>query len=541
MALKSLMLRKKIDLKTKELETLRASEEEFKTREAEIEAAIADANDEESQGVVDEAIEALNNDRSAHMSKIADLEKEIGELEAELKTEERAAEDTAAPAVIPAEPTKTEERKVEVKMEKRNRFGLSNEIVTETRAAEFLSVIRDCVNEKRSLTNAGLNIPDVFLGLIKENVINYSKLYRHVYLRSLSGDGKLSIMGNIPEAVWVECCGNINELDLGFARATVDCNKVAGFFPVCNAILEDSDIDLAAQIIEALSIAIGKALDKAILYGSGSGMPLGVYTRLAQTSQPAGYPATARAWVDLHTSNLLSIANTVTGVDLFKTIMIDSAVASGKYSRGDMVWVMNETTYKFLRAQGMSVNAAGAIVSAVDGSMPGVGGIVEVLDFIPNYNIIGGYFDLYLLGERQAITVESAPMVKWTEDETLFRGKARYDGLPVIAEGFLGLAINSASFSAPSFAADVANTPAFVQLDKGAVTLATTTGTAQLHARILNAYGQEVDGTITWASSTPGKATVSDSGKITGVAAGSTVVTATCGDAVAVCNVTVPS
>ena len=541
MALKVLMLRKKLDLKNKELEALRAKDAEFDTRNAELEQAIAEAETDEAQGVVDEAIEAYNNERAEHDAKKVDLEAEIRELEGEIEAEE--ARQNTEPVTQP-EAEKSQKREEIKKMntaEKRNKFGITQEMVNEERAHEFLSTIRAAVSEKRAISNAGLLIPDVFLGIVRENVINYSKLYRHVYLRQLNGEGKLTIMGTIPEAVWTACCANINEIDLSFAQATVDCNKVAAFVPVCNAVLDDADINLAAEIVEALSIAIGKALDKAILYGTGSGMPLGVYTRLAQTSEPAGYPATARAWVDLHSTHKLQIANSVTGVSLFQTIMVDSAVISSKYSRGELVWVMNDTTYKFLKAQGMSVNAAGQIVSAVEGSMPGVGGIVEVLDFVPNYNIIGGYFDCYLLAERQGTTIESANMVNFVEDETLFRAKARYDGLPVIAEAFLALAINSADFSAAAFSSDTANTVAFIELNKTAVTLATTTGTVQLKARLLNNKGQEVDGTVTWASSVEAKATVSTAGLVTGKAAGSTVVTASAGDAVAACNVTVPS
>ncbi|MBQ1520603.1 MAG: phage major capsid protein, partial [Clostridia bacterium] len=394
MALKALMLRKKLDLKAKELEALRGQDEEFQTREAELEASIREAQSEEEQAAVDEAIEAFNSERAAHNEKITDLEKEIGELETELAAEEREQV---------TDPAKPEENKREVKTTMQKRFGLTEEMIQREDVQAFLGEIRSAMKEKRALSNAGLLIPEVFLGIVRENVIDYSKLYRHVFLRRIGGEGKLVVMGTIPEAVWTAVCANLNELDLSFADVTVDANKVAAFIPVCNATLEDCDIDLAAEILEALNIAIGKALDKAILYGTGSGMPLGVYARLAQTSQPGDYPATGRPWVDLHTSNMLTIANSVTGVDLFKTIMLDAAVMSGKYSRGEVVWAMNDTTYKFLRAQGMSVNAAGQIVSAVDGSMPGVGGIVEVLDFVPNYNIIGGYFDCYLLSERGGV------------------------------------------------------------------------------------------------------------------------------------------
>lgn len=539
MALKALMLRKKIDLKQKELEALRGKTEEFDTRSSELEAAINEVTegDAEAQAVIDGEIEAYEAERAAHDQAIADLEKEIGELENDLAAEELRQDTT------PAEPKKSEEERKEEKIDmiERNKFGITREMMTREDVKEFIGTLSACIKEKRALSNAGLLIPEVFLGIVRENVINYSKLYRHTYLRRLNGEGKLTIMGTIPEAVWTACCANINEIDLGFADAVVDCNKVAAFVPVCNTIVEDSEIDIAAQLVEALSIAIGKALDKAILYGTGSGMPLGVYTRLAQESQPASYPATARTWVDLHSTNILTIANTVTGTGLFQTIMLDSAVMSGKYSRGEIVWCMNELTYKFLKAQGMTVNAAGAIVSAVDGQMPGVGGIVEVLDFVPNYNIVGGYFDCYLLAERSGVNIESAPLTKFVEDETLFRAKARYDGLPVIAEAFIALAINGAAAAGASMAADAANTPAFIQINKSAFTLATTTGTVQLRAKVLNANGQKVDAAITWASSATAKAIVSDSGLVTGKTSGSTVITATAGDAVAVCNVTVPS
>ena len=136
---------------------------------------------------------------------------------------------------------------------------------------------------------------------------------------------------------------------------------------------------------------------------------------------------------------------------------------------------------------------------------------------------------------------ENSNLPRLIEDETIYRAKARYDGLPVIAEAFLALAINSADFSTASMASDTANTACYIQLNATAVTLATTTGTYQLKARVLNNNGQEVDAAITWASSVTAKAEVSTSGKITGKTAGSTVVTATAGTAVAACNVTVPS
>ena len=541
MALKALMLRHKIDLAKKNLEALREKEAGYAQRETELEAAIAEAVTAEEQAACEAEVETFEAERSENTAAIADLEGEIRELEEQLAEEER--QQNVDPAPEPEQPEeRTERREANIMPETRNRFGLTEEILRREDNAAFLAEVRSAIKERRNITNAGLLVSDTFLGIIKENVINYSKLYRHVYVRRLNGEGKLAVMGTVPEAVWEACCSIINEITLGINQVTVDCNKVAAFIPVCNSIIEDSDIALASEIIQALLIALGKALDKAILYGTGSGMPLGVYTRLSQTSQPASYPANAPAWVDLHTSNKLSIANSVTGIALFQTLMLDSAVMSGKYSRGELVWCMNDTTYKYLKAQGMSVNAAGQIVSAVEGQMPAAGGIVEVLDFIPNYNIIAGYFDLYLLADRQGMVVDSSNLPRFIEDETVFRARGRYDGLPVIANAFAAFAINSADFSDVTFAADTANTPAYVILSAGALAVTAAAGTnhaKQLTAIVLNAAGQKIDASVTWASSVEAKATVDTTGKVTGAASGSTVVSATAGTAVGVCNVTV--
>ena len=454
MALKALMLRKKIDQKKKELETLRAKDAEFTTREAELETAIAEAETDEEQRTVTEEIDSFNADKEAHETLKGDLEREVGELEEELAAEERA-QDTTPPA-------KEQEEREDKKMatpEARNKFGLTEEFVQRENVQDFLVRVRDHISHKRALANVGLTIPTEFLGILRENVINYSKLYRHVNVRYLSGEGRMVVMGTIPEAVWTECCATLNELSLGFNDVEVDCNKLGGYFAVCNAILEDSDINLASELLTALAQAIGYALDKAILYGTGTKMPLGVMTRLVQTAAPADYPATARTWVDLHTSNIKTHAASVTGADLFKAIVLDSGAAKGKYARGEKVWVMNETTYTSLMSQALVIDANGNIVSGIADRMPVIGGVIEVLNFIPDNVIIGGYFELYLLAERASTQLAQSEHYRFIEDQTVFKGTARYDGLPVIAEAFVAIGINGTTPNATmSFAPDTANT-----------------------------------------------------------------------------------
>ena len=456
MALKALMLRKKIDDKKKELETLRASNN-FEQREAELAKAIEEAETDEEKAAVEEEVAKFETEKADYTAKEGALDEEVRNLEKELSDEE-AKQETPAPADPAPEPEK-EERKVVRTMETRKFFGMNiqerDAFFAREEVKDFLQRVRDMKGQTRAVNGADLLIPEVVVGLIRENILRYSKLLRHVNLKPVKGDARQLVAGTIPEAVWTEACASLNELSLNFYDEEVDGYKVGGYIAVCNATLEDSDIALGEEIISALGQAIGIALDKAILYGTDVKMPLGIMTRLVQTSKPASYPATRRAWADLHTSNVISISNSVTGTALFKQLVLASGAAKGKYSRGEKVWVMNETTYTKVVAESVSVNAAGAIVAGVNGQMPVIGGVIEVLDFIPDNVIIGGYFDLYLLAERAGTRISQSEHVQFIEDNTVFKGTARYDGTPVIDEAFVAIGIGGTTPTAEmDFAGD---------------------------------------------------------------------------------------
>lgn len=468
MALKALLLRKQIDNKKKVLEALRAKDVEFTTREAELTQAIDEVENDEQRASVQELVDAFTADKAAHDKEAADLQTEIEGLEDELRAEEEA-QNTEPPAGAPT-PADENERGAIIMNRAAEKFFKR---FTETERAAFvarddvkayLGEVRAAIKEKRAITNVGLTIPEVMLGLLRENIINYSKLYRHVSVRPINGEGRQLIMGTIPEAIWTDCCANLNELSLGFNDLEIDCYKVGGFFAICNANIEDSDLNLAAEVLSALAQAIGIALDKAILYGRNASttmkMPQGIVSRLVQTEAPSGYPATARPWADLHTSNVISItAANSTGVKLFQSIVTASGAMKGKYSRGEKVWIMNEATYTKLVAEALTINAAGAIASGVNGVMPVVGGIIEVLSFIPDNVIIAGYFDLYVLAERAGSRFASSEHVRFLQDQTVFKGTARYDGAPAIAEAFVAIGINGTTPNATmTFPTDTANT-----------------------------------------------------------------------------------
>ena len=457
--LKVIMLRKKLSEVTNKLTEAREKAKELATREKELEAAIEEAQTDEEKEAVSQEVEQYEKDKEENDESVRTLEREVSDTEselAELESKQRQAEPAPEARMRGVETVKTTRKKFfGMTVQERDAFFAREEVHT------FLERVRTLYTngvQNRAITGAELTIPNVMLELLRENIEEYSKLYKHVRVQSVPGKARQPIQGTIPEAIWTEMNGSINELSMLFNNVEVDGYKVSGYMAIDNATLNDSDINLAEAIITALGQSIGLALDKAILYGTGKKMPTGVVTRLAQAAKPETYPDTAREWKNLSSSNIVSIAAAKKGVDLFKEIVIASGNAKGKYSTGNRFWAMNETTKTKLVAEALSFNAAGAIATGMGDTMPIVGGAIETLDFIPDNVIIGGYGDLYILAEREGAQITQSEHVKFLEDQTVYKGLARYDGLPVIAEGFVAIGILGTTPTADmTFAEDTAN------------------------------------------------------------------------------------
>lgn len=458
MALKALLLRSKLDKKKKDLEALREKDAEYAKREAELEEAIKEVTEEtpeEDRKEVEKQVEDFEKEKADHDEEKKNLEDEIEKIEGEIAEEAKRAADAV----------KTPETRVEgstITMESRKKFyGMSiqerDAFFAREDVKNFLGGVRTCIKEKRALTNVGLTIPEVMLELLKEKVAETSKLIGRVSRRPVSGTARQRIMGKIPEAVWTEMCAKLNELAMGFNDVEVDGYKVGGFFAVCNAILEDNDVNLATEIINALAKAIGKALDKAIIYGTGVKMPLGFVTRLAQTTAPAGYPATAIPWVNLSASNIKKSAGT-TGLALFKEIVGATGCLENDYFESGLCWIMNKKTHTKLIMESMDKNMNAAVVAGINNTMPVAGGDIVELPFIPDDNIAFGFMDAYLLAERAGTSLGQSEHVRFIEDQTVFKGTARYDGVPVIPTAFGLLSLTTtAPATTVTFPEDKAN------------------------------------------------------------------------------------
>ncbi len=489
MALKMLLLAKK-------LKDLRAAGEALQAAKAEIEGKRKTwkEREERATAMLDEiTAETPQEERDAFDAECTEIETEDAAIRAEEEANAAAiTENENAAAAVQAEIDELNERskegaknavagkEPEKKQEPKERKGVEymetreemrtrqlHEICQADEMRTALANVREYC--QRGVTNAPLTVPTVMVPMVRESIERYSKLMKHVNKVTLPGEGKVTMLGKIPEAVWTDNAGKLNELSLKLAQVKVDVNKVGGYIPIPNPFLQDSDENLAGIIVDYLGQSIGYGLDKAVLYGTGSDMPVGIIPRLtfaynASTApKPSWWQANMPDYTDLSTSNVgKASAASVTGAALFKEIIKVLGKIKPQYvgGSGNKFWAMSPATWLTLQAELLSINSAGAIVTGAQAEMPIIGGAVEILDFIPDNNIIGGYGQAYLLAERRGIELMSSEHAKFTDDVTVFRGKARYDGIPVAGEAFAAFSISTtavATSPSTAFATDSAN------------------------------------------------------------------------------------
>lgn len=474
MTLKQLMIAKKIEQRQSALADLMLREEDFQKRSQDLESSLEEAKTDEEISTVEGAIDDLEKEKSDVEEKKSSLENEIETLEKELEelNAKAPSNQQRSAATQPGQVDNQIQTRGELGMKVNKGFfkgmerAAAAELIKREEVKGFLDKIRqgEIPSEKRSMQTRAveggeLGIPDVILGLIRDNLHRYSKLISKVNLRSIPGTSRTNIVGDIPEAVWTEACATLNELSIKFYQVETDGYKVGGYIPICNALLEDSDFNLANEIMDALGQAMGLAIDKAILYGTGVKMPVGIVTRLAETAQPAYWGTKAPTWKNLSATNL----DQVSGADaktLFANMIRFSGKAKANYGNGGKFWAMNETTYTELQARLVEFNAAGALVSSMNNTMPIIGGDIVTLPFMKDGDIVGGYGSQYLLAERAGSQFAVSEHVQFIQDNTVYKATSRYDGKPILGNGFVAFNISGANpTTTVVFAPDEANEP----------------------------------------------------------------------------------
>lgn len=461
-----LLLTKKRSLAAQKLTEKRNEKNRLETRadslNAQLESVDGEIPTELEQQVVQvgEAIDAVDAAIAELEQQISDLDNEIGQIDAGMTdgaSEPSSNRSRDGPASAPASHFRCRSRCFNNRTQ-RDAFYARDSV------KGWLQRIRSMAATTRSITGAELTIPTDVLDLLRDNLHQYSKLITKVRLRSVSGHARQHLVGKVPEGIWMEMAGALNNLDLRITEVETDGYKVGGFIPVPNHLLSDSDIALGEEIMYTLGQAIGYSVDKAIVFGLGRGskMPVGIVTRLAQTVQPDYWGEHQGDWADLHSSNVLKLnLAAVEGTGFFVPFLSACAKAKPTFSTDGKIWIMNDLTKQDLQIRALAFNANAALMSGVEDTMPVVGGEIITLEFMPDHMVVGGYAGEYLLAEREGGAFASSDAPLFIQDQTVFKGYARYDGQPISGEAFVAMTYdNTEVLTKMSFKPDYANTAA---------------------------------------------------------------------------------
>lgn len=431
MTLKQLMIRKKIEQRQSALAELMIREEGIQQRSKDLEAAIEEAKTDEEIATVEAETEAVEAEKAEVDGKKGALETEIAELEGELEQLNSAAPpNNPAPAPAPQENERSRTQGGETRMRgnKHETRAQMRQRLDQPEVREFYSTLTTAVKEKRALSGTDVVIPEAVINMIQARMGDYSNLYAEVEVVPLTGDARIIMDGAIPEAIWVEMCDPVQELADAFSQTELDGWKVGGFIPVCNAVLEDSMINLAEFVESRLAMAIAKAIDHAILTGTGAAgkQPLGIITALAGDA--------AR-----NVTSDGTLANIVSQMPLIDDGQDGPAI-------GEVIAVMKRSTYySRIAPQTFLPTADGRLViqTATAPRLPD-GTRVVFSQYAPDNTIVMGDFKKYLLGERRGVQITSSTEVRFIQDQTVFKGTARYDGKPIYNDYFVVITLNAA-------------------------------------------------------------------------------------------------
>jgi HK97 family phage major capsid protein len=193
--------------------------------------------------------------------------------------------------------------------------------------------------------------------------------------------------------------------------------KIGAIFCEASNPLVADGLDFSAQLGTVMTLATAYGMDKAFLFGTGVGSPLGIFNSAAR------------------------IAVTRTGAGLIQyedlTAMFARMVPA---SVTKAVWVAHPSTIPQLTSLSVQIGAGGALIpvmTSADGSFNILTRPVIFSELAKPLGTPGdiGLFDFgeYVVGMRKEVSIDTSNAPGWTRDALSFRVIVRLDGQPAAA------------------------------------------------------------------------------------------------------------
>lgn len=218
---------------------------------------------------------------------------------------------------------------------------------------------------------------------------------------------------------WTPESGEILSTNSKFGRVKLEANKLTGGARIPNELYADAR-GLASFLNKAVPTGLAFYEDVAFLTGNGVGQPLGVYNSPAVVT------------VAKETNQVADTVKTANVLKMFSRMLSSS--------QGRAIWLANQTDFEQLMSLSIDVGTGGAPIALVnirDGALPTM--LTRPLILTEKNPVLGDEGDLafidfayYLIGDRQAISMESSGHSRFMNDETELRVIERVDGRPWI-------------------------------------------------------------------------------------------------------------
>lgn len=219
---------------------------------------------------------------------------------------------------------------------------------------------------------------------------------------------------------WTEEAAAKTEAEPAFRQIELVAHELCGYSRASNALLADSAISLEALLTRLFGEGMAWTEDYNFLRGDGVGKPLGVIN------------AGATIWVNRNTANDFKFVDAVTMV---------SKLLPSSYAAGRAVWVMSQSVMpKLYQMQ----DAASQYIWIPNAAQKGPGTLLGLpiifTEKLPTLGTKGDVllcdFSYYLIGDRQAVTIDSSIHERFRYNQRTWRCVERVDGQPWMSTYF---------------------------------------------------------------------------------------------------------
>lgn len=208
-----------------------------------------------------------------------------------------------------------------------------------------------------------------------------------------------------------------------FARIKLESTKQTALAYITNEVIKDTRGALTAWLMANLPAAMAWYEDLDYLTGAGAGEPLGVLSAnnpaLISVAKESGQAAATILW-----ENVLR---------MYARMLPQSL--------GSAVWIVTQDAFFELATMALNVGTGGSAVWLTDAhgtpqltllgrpvimteKAPGALGTVGDISFVD--------LNRYMIGDREALSIETSAHVKFTSDQTTIRAIQRNDGRPSV-------------------------------------------------------------------------------------------------------------